>query len=409
MLRECVFRRQAVWSLDGRDPVEERTEEERLAILNTARTTVEKALQLIESGELRASKRTKLNLAAERASIYGYLAVQRGRSTDSEALWSDYLAAKAASARAVALSDDYHPIDIALWTSSDVLRGANLSDQRRAEVLADLYAALDLVDASMLTADQQIRYLERRSRVAAVIGDHDLSAKTLTELEDVAPAAATFLIAKRRAGPIDAAEPPLTRRRAGSPARRQTFFQSRRRGCRRRPPLSASSGSSTLGAGNRRSPTARRAWPYTRRPRPNRRPPVDGLCSQSAVGTAARTRSAIWKPVLSWLTRTCCAPSKSGGRSRAIPNTRTDRASIRGLLATDRNGTPIRFRGRVEGVKGTDDWRVRVEGLNMTIALLAREFRDEDLAHGRELRDFGIAFNYVGPIADPLIRPVSRR
>jgi hypothetical protein len=123
---------------DGRDPVEERTEKERLAILNAARATVEEALQLIASGELRASKRTRLNLIAERASIYGYLAVQRGRSADSEALWSDYLAAKAASAIAVALSDDYHPIDIALWTSSDVLRGANLSDQRHAEVFADL-------------------------------------------------------------------------------------------------------------------------------------------------------------------------------------------------------------------------------------------------------------------------------
>jgi len=63
----------------------------------------------------------------------------------------------------------------------------------------------------------------------------------------------------------------------------------------------------------------------------------------------------------------------------------------------------------VEGVKGGADWRVRVEGLNTSISLLAHEFADQDLAHGRELRNFGIAFNYVGPIADPLTRTVTRR
>lgn len=410
MLRECVFRRQAVWSLDGRDPIEERTEDERISILNAARATVEKALQLIDSEEIHASKRTRLNLTGERASIYGYLAVQRGRSAGSEGFWSDYLAAKAASARAVALSDDYHPIDIALWTSSDVLRGAKLSEDQRAEVLADLYAALDLVDTSMLTADQQVRYFERRDRVAAVMGDNDMSTDTLIRLESVAPAAATYLIAKRRAGPIDALESPFDedmRALAGTTANY----------------LSARADAGAGGDSRCQRLLIRLRWAQAtgehllrnERGRTPADPDVIGelLSTVSALneqlGPSARNQERYLEAVLSWLARDVRRAIEIW-RSLSRDTEYEDRSRvIRRLLMTDQKGLPVRFRGRVEGVKGTDDWRVRVEGMNVQVALLAREFRDEDLAHGRELRDFGIAFNYVGPIADPLTRPVSRR
>jgi hypothetical protein len=410
MLRECVFRRQAVWSLDGRDPVEERTEDERLAILNTARTTVEKALQLIDAGDLRASKRTKLNLTAERASIYGYLAVQRGRSDDNEAMWSDYLAAKTASARAVALSDDYHAIDIALWTSSDVLKGAKLSDERRAEVLADLYAALDLADSSMLTANQQVRYYERRARVAAVIKDRDLSIEALAKLESAAPAAATFLIATRQAEPIDTVEPPFderTRELAGATA---DFLSARAAGgfgddprCQRllvRLRWAHATGERILRGERGRTPARSDSILEL----------LSTVCRlNERLGPAARNQERFLEAVLFWLAKDVSRAIEIW-RSLSRDTEYEDRSRvIRRLLMTREDGLPIRFRGRVEGLKGTDDWLVRVEGLNATVPLHAHEFRNEDLAQGRELRDFGIAFNYVGPIADPLVRPVSRR
>lgn len=69
----------------------------------------------------------------------------------------------------------------------------------------------------------------------------------------------------------------------------------------------------------------------------------------------------------------------------------------------------MRYRGRVEGAKSGDGWKVRVDGISWTVSLLGHEFREEDLAPGRELRDFGIAFNYVGPVIDPLKRPMAGR
>jgi hypothetical protein len=291
-----------------------------------------------------------------------------------------------------------------------VLRGADLSDERRAEVLADLYAALDLVDTSMLSDNQQIRYLERRASVATVIGDHDLSNDTLAELERVAPAAATFLMARRQAAPIDEAEPPYDakmRRLAGMTA---DFLSAR----------------ATAGAGG--DPRCQRLlirlrWAQATgerllRSERGRTPAgsssiiellstVSGLNERS--GPAARNQERFLEAVLWWLAKDTPRAIEVW-RSLSRDTEYEDRSRvIRRLLMTGGDGSPIRFRGRVEGIKGTDNWRVRVEGLNVAITLLAREFRDEDLAQGRELRDFGIAFNYVGPIADPLVRPASRR
>ena len=112
------------------------------------------------------------------------------------------------------------------------LKKGELSDVQCAEMLADLYATIDVAndvfrvneqsastpntlhkdsdpDEGLVALDQKARYLERRSRVASVMGDAKLSDETLAELESVAPAAATFLIAKRRAEYVDMNEPPF--------------------------------------------------------------------------------------------------------------------------------------------------------------------------------------------------------
>jgi hypothetical protein len=411
MVRECVFRRQAIWSQDGGSSNVSLSEDQKLAVLNAARSIVDEAVRLIDIGELHASKRTRQNLAAERASIYGYLAVQRSRLDDLEGSWSDYLAAKAASSRAMAMTDDYHPIDIALWTSSDVLRTGELSDDRRADVIADLYAALDLVDLSVLGTDQQVRYFDRQARVAATIGDHELSATALKHLETIAPAAATFLIARQMAAPLDEAQPPYAadhRRLAGAAAdyiasREATTDVADDTRCQRlllRLRWAQATGERLLRSERGLTP----ADPAQI---------VDLLSIVSGInersGLASRNSERYLEAVLSWLAN---ETNRALGiwRSLSRDSEFEDRSRvIRRLLATDATGVPLKYRGRVEGVKGKTDWKIRVEGLNASINLLAREFSDEDLAHGRELRDFGIAFNYVGPIADPLTRPVSRR
>ena len=197
-------------------------------------TTIEKTLRQIDEERVPASTKTKQSLVAERSAIYAYLAVQRAQYGAGEEFWSDYLAARAASEKAIGLGRNSHPIDIALWTASDVLKWkrGDLSDAQRAEVLADLCSTMDLADEvfrvekrsigrpkdlrsdtdpdeGLAVLDQRARYLERRSRVALVMGDTRLSDETLAELECIAPAAATLLVARRLAEHVDSSEPPF--------------------------------------------------------------------------------------------------------------------------------------------------------------------------------------------------------
>lgn len=41
--------------------------------------------------------------------------------------------------------------------------------------------------------------------------------------------------------------------------------------------------------------------------------------------------------------------------------------------------------------------------------MLGRDFTDADLFYGRQIQGFGVAFNYIGPIADPLSRKAGSR
>ena len=159
-------------------------------------------MRLIETRELRAGDRTRRALSVERATIYGYLAVQRAKGAD-QGMWSDYLACRTAVVRAMAGADDYHAFDVALWTGSDVLKNADLPDDRRADILADLYASIDLANGASFDAEQHERYQVRLSKVAEIIGDNELGQQALITLQTIAPPAAAYLVARSRWRVID--------------------------------------------------------------------------------------------------------------------------------------------------------------------------------------------------------------
>ena len=433
VLRECVFRRRAVFRSQS-DYDANRNDEEQFAILDEARDTVEKTLRQIEDEKIPVSRKTKQSLVAERSAIYGYLAVQRAQSDAGEDFWSDYLAARTASEKAIGLGRNSHPIDIALWTASDVLelKKGELSDVQCAEMLADLYATIDVADdvfrvneqsartpntlhkdsdpdEGLVALDQKARYLERRSRVASVIGDAKLSDETLAELESVAPAAATFLIAKRRAEHVYMSKPPFDEKTRKSAAKAADYISSRANAgielddrCQRlllRLRWAQATGERLMF--NQRGRTPADSGQIF-----DLREIVSALNEQA--GTDARNRERFLEAVLCWLLKDTNHAIEIW-RYLSHDTEYEDRSRVvRWLVATDENGSPRQFRGRVEA-RGENDWWVRVEGIDKPIRVPTREFSNDDLAHGRELRNFGIAFNYIGPIADPLSRPGRRR
>ena len=125
------------------------------------------------------------------------------------------------------------------------------------------------------------------------------------------------------------------------------------------------------------------------------------------AGTDAHSRERFLEAVLYWLLKDTNRAIELW-RSLSNDTEYEDRSRVvRWLITTDENGSPRQFRGRVEK-RAESDW-IRVEGIERPIRVLARDFPNEDLSHGRELRGFGIAFNYIGPIADPLSRLRRRR
>ncbi len=428
VLRECVFRRRAVQSEGNSN----RTDNERFAILDEARDTIDKTLSEIEDKEIPIARKTKQSLVAERSAIYGYLAVQQAQSSSGEDFWSDYLAARTASEKAIGFGRNSHPIDIALWTASDVLelKKGQLSDVQCAEILADLYATIDVADdvfrvneqstrapgtlgeasdpdEGLVALDQKTRYLRRRIRVADVIDDAKLSDETLAELESVAPAAATFLIAKRRAEHI--CTPPFDDKTRGIAAQAADYISSRVKAeiaiddrCQRlllRLRWAQVTGERLMFNQRGRTP-ADQSQIF------DLREIVSALNEQA--GSDAHNRERFLEAVLCWLIEDTNHAMEIW-RSLSHDTEYEDRSRvIRWLVDTDESGSPRQFRGRIEA-RGENDWRVRVEGIETPIRVPVREFPNEDFAHGRELRNFGIAFNYIGPIADPLSRLGRRR
>ena len=431
VLRECVLRRRAVQS--QRDLRSDVPVNESLATLNDARDAIERALREIDDGGIRISSRTRQSLVTERAAIYGYLAVQQARQDTRDAFWSDYLAARTASNGVIGVSGSLYPINIALWTGRDVLKQKRdeLTPPQTAELRADLYANIDFaddlvgvtrrpirrshtshgfgdVDEHPALSEELLEYLRLRSQVADAMGDTVLDDQTLRMLNEIDPQTATFLIARRRAESVYAGRCPFDRDTRALAADTADYID----------------GQTDVGVNlddrcRRLLLTLR--WAHTTgerlmfRQRGKTPAGEQGLSrlyrTVSALnesgGADARIRERYLEAVLSWLLRDTKHAS-SLWRSLSADTDYQDRhRTVRWHLVSDEQGEPRRFRGRVEvsDVKHS----VRVEGMERPIALSLHDFPSDEIEHGRELRDFGIAFNYIGPIADPLSRHSLRR
>lgn len=396
MLRECVFYRQAIFSQDGPTSSDQMPEQERLRVLDTARNVIEEALRLAASGEMHVGKRNKLNLSVERASIYGYLAVQRARAGDP-AMWSEYEAARQAGLRATALSDDYHPVDIALWTAVDVLEGQS-TDSQKAQLMADLYSALDLAETINLQPEQRVRYEQRRHKVASVLEDRVLGEDALRNLDVVAPAAAAFLRARQIA-------PDLSKDDTATDELIAIAVQAAE--------ILESSSDAMQDIRCLRL-LVRMRWMAATRQRlfggERGRTPSDSLASNQLLdivtmqneqlGEAIRSQDRYLEAVLTFLSGDFRS-STDLWRELANDTEFEDRSRVvRKLIATGIDGQPIDYSGRVRRHLSGDRWLVDVDNLGAQVSLLEHEFRSEQISPGRQLNRFWIAFNYIGPIAE---------
>ena len=397
ILQESAFRRHAVRLHVVEDGA-------RLPLLEEARDVIQFALDGIAEDRIHVVRRTKGSLLVERAAIYGFLARNLAENgADVADIWRSYGAARTAIDQAVSASDNYYPYDIGLWTPSDLLGCERLMESQRAELTADLYSTLDQVNVSSLPPTQRDKFLERQMKVGTSLRDQRLTDRAYAELEASGSTAGYFLRAREFIGDFDRNADAIDDARIRRGARCAAEFLGDRfdrivgdQRCLRL--LLEARWIVELGT-----------WPLRgeRQPLPFR----DGSRSElldivralnQAAGGAAGHVHRYLEAVLAWLTGDA---RYATGIFRDVAQ-ETDHEFpgrvVRRHAITDADGTPCLFAGRVEQDRGHGHWSIRVDGLDRRVDLLSRDFPNEDIAYGRAVSGFSIAFNFIGPIADPV-------
>ena len=396
MIQESTFRRYAV-----RYQVVD--ENDCLPLLEEARDIIQRALDGVDDGSIYAARKTKDNLLVERATIYGFLARNRADAHGSaEDTWSAYEAARTAIRKAVSVTSAYYPLDIGLWTPSDLLKSGVLTELQQADLRADIYSTLDQVEPAALPPRQREKFHARQMIVGTVLRDYDLTDRAFSELEASGSAAGYFLRARgiishfSRDAAFDTPEDVAAAKHAAE------FLNShfeRIKDDQRCLRLLLEC----------RWIVATGRWPFRgeRQPVPfDHTERLDLLAIvralNAASGPAAQHLPRYLEAMLTWLTDDEQSAIRMFRALAQDTNHEFGGRVIRRHTITGTDGAPCRFQGRVERERDAGHWTIRIDGIDRQVDLLSRSFPHEEIFYGRTIRDFGISFNFIGPIADPV-------
>jgi len=378
----------------------------KLALLDEAREAVDLALSRAEGGgqkRLYASRRTIDNLWVERAATYGFMATDAAEhQQNSGQVWSSYQAARNAVRKASGRVDSYFPLDIALWLPARILKiGQNLTDAQTAELEADIRHTLELVDPTSLDQKQFEIFQRQKLSCSEVLQDEEISSEAFERLREAGSTAGYYLRARRLAPmrPERTAEatPDEVEKAAVAKAYLWNSFAEISNDIRCLQLLLSCEWVVTTGR-----------WLFNgqRQPLPNaseqRQRIWQLLTEMLSVSTGdIQAKYRYLEAVMGWLVddeRTAIEHFRAlasetefveGGRVFA-------RHEI-----SDSSGRAKLFSGTALTAIGGGRWRVRVEELNRSVDLIAADFKSLDIVRGTTIRNFSIAFNYLGPLARP--------
>ena len=397
MIQESRFRRYAV-------RYQKVDEHDCLPLLEEARDVIQRALDGVDDGSIYAARKTKDSLLGERAAIYGFLARNRADShASAEDTWSAYEAARTAIRKAVSVTSAYHPLDIGLWTPSDLLKSGALTELQQADLRADIYSTLDQVEPAALPPQQRKKFHARQMMVGTVLRDYVLTDIAFAELEASGSAAGYYLRARdlishfsRDTVVFDTLEDVAAAKRAAEFL--SSHFERIKDDQRCLRLLLAC-----------RWIVATGRWPFRgeRQPVPfddtKRRDLLAIVRALNAVsGPVAQHLSRYLEATLTWLTDDEQSAIQMFRMLAQDTNHEFGGRVFRRHMITGTDGTPCRFQGRVERERDAGHWTIRVDGIDRQVDLLSRSFPHEEISYGRTIRDFGISFNFIGPIADPV-------
>ncbi|WP_336852891.1 hypothetical protein [Pseudescherichia vulneris] len=411
MLQESVFRRAAVYASDKKDnfDIKALTVEHRDLVLNEAREIVEFARSQIAERKLRASKKTQQSLAVEHASIYGYLAVGLARQDVSEAIvWSHYLAAKTAINTAISVANNHYPFDIALWTPVDILKYKEFSLAHKMELTADILSIFDQADTVSFSAFSATKFEGRKLRTAMDLGFDKIEEETYLSLEQTNPSVAYYIKARSICSKIFKESSDTVPEHLIDCVSESVSFLKNKLDVVLTDIRPLQLLIQLLWIEKTRSFIFKRekvAIPQDKQFQDEILLLVRNL--NHLAGENKRNNFRLLEAVFEWV-------RGSAEHARELFNELSSdtefedftRVTRRFILEGDESEKG--YKGRVVRDRGDGHWTISVFDLSQDIDLLGRDFIGDDIAVGREISRFNIAFNYLGPIADPLSRYGAR-
>jgi hypothetical protein len=293
-----------------------------------------------------------------------------------------------------------YPVDVLVRTTQDML--PELDTRDRMDAIADVLYALDVVENQELDPTQQEHFLNRRYQFASLIGLEQMASEAFDQLRAIGSTAGFYLKALQISGLPDAAKE-LTSGNIGHLEDALAYLRENAEHIKndvRCLELQLDLWWMTH--------TGQRLFEGERIALPLHNEHWRELLS--LVHAIDATRNSHRSTVLLFLNAMALFHLREYSQAfdlfreveRDSDRVRGRRRIVRSYLASTASGQPAKFNGQVswatnEGTKG----EVFVEGVR-NVAFIPRDFGMPNARRGEAMPEFHIAFNFLGPIADPV-------
>lgn len=374
-------------------------------MFNEGELVIKQALKLVENNQ--GNKKIFSILYSELASILGAKFIHILKQDVNNAI-SYFEQAKEIAFKSLSLdSEEYHPLDVLSWTTEALLKNKKmLSPELIAENTADILQAFTIAEVQNFDQLQQIKFHQRRAIIGDLIEKLEISKDAIQSLMAIKPSAAHYLIAYKMLPKYDILQSNLELSLKQKSQCQQVFdylYQHYE--------LIRQDGK-TLYFLLRvwwLSKTGHNLFYHERQTVPFHRKDWE-LCL-TIIEDARNTQDLQYNSSLKYLLGLCYFHLDRVNESLDVFNELKEdsqkesgsRRVISSYLASTSDGKPKQYNGEVvrrndKGNKG----QVYVKDLRIYVDFIPRIFNRPDIRKGESLGQFHIAFNFRGPIAEPI-------
>jgi len=297
--------------------------------------------------------------------------------------------------------DSYHPIDVLAWTTEDILNSEVIDPSTRAEAKADILATFVTAEIEDFSADQQERFQKRRFAIGKLLGIEDLPEEAFQALLNQGSKAGYCLKARHIVGkwPTDAVLSDVQRKRCRDGA----SYLEENRGT-----IECDGRCLNLllhlwwmaKAGRRIFHGERQTVPFSQ---------VDWQYCSEVISKLIAAGERYTTPRIKYLDALAAFHLDEIERAFDIfreieqdsGHVGGSRRILRSYLVSTPDGQPKVFTGEVKWNNGKKG-EVYVSELRRNFRFITADFNRPDIQSGESLGRFHLAFNFIGPIADPI-------